>query len=67
MTDEFLVFTASEGDDLSSPVPAYGFPGLEAGTAGASARAAGGTRTRWASTPRVPRRHQRGDAPDRAA
>ena len=31
MTDEFLVFSASQGNDLSTPWPAYGFPGLKAG------------------------------------
>jgi len=31
VTDEFLAFTASRGNDLSTPIPAYGFPGLEAG------------------------------------
>ena len=31
MTDEFLTFTATRGNDLSTPVPQYGFPGLKAG------------------------------------
>ena len=31
MTDEFLAYTAARGNDLSTPVPAYGFPGLKAG------------------------------------
>lgn len=31
MTDEFLQFTRSRGNDLSSPVPQFGFPGLKAG------------------------------------
>lgn len=31
MTDEFLEFTKAQGNDLSSPVPAFGFPGLKAG------------------------------------
>lgn len=31
MTDEFLEFTKSKGNDLSSPIPAFGFPGLKAG------------------------------------
>jgi len=31
MTDEFLAFTKSVGNDLSTPIPAYGFPGLKAG------------------------------------
>ncbi len=31
MTDEFLAYTKSVGNDLSTPVPAYEFPGLKAG------------------------------------
>lgn len=31
MTEEFLEFSASAGNDLSTPMPEYGFPGLEAG------------------------------------
>jgi uncharacterized protein len=31
MTDEFLDFSASRGNDLSTPMPQYGFPGLRAG------------------------------------
>ncbi len=31
MTDEFLEFSAAQGNDLSSPVPEYSFPGLKAG------------------------------------
>lgn len=31
VSDEFLSYTASVGNDLSSPVPEYGFPGLKAG------------------------------------
>jgi uncharacterized protein (DUF2237 family) len=31
MTDEFLEFTRAAGNDLSTPVPKYGFPGLKAG------------------------------------
>jgi uncharacterized protein len=31
MTDEFLEFTAEQGNDLSTPVPEFGFPGLVAG------------------------------------
>jgi uncharacterized protein len=31
MTDEFLKFSKSCGNDLSTPVPAFGFPGLKAG------------------------------------
>jgi hypothetical protein len=31
MTDEFLEFTASKGNDLSTPRPQFRFPGLKAG------------------------------------
>lgn len=31
MTDEFLAYTKSKGNDLSTPVPQYQFPGLRAG------------------------------------
>jgi hypothetical protein len=31
MTDEFLAFSKSRGNDLSTPQPAFGFPGLVAG------------------------------------
>ena len=31
MTAEFLQFSASRGNDLSTPVPAFGFPGLRPG------------------------------------
>ncbi len=31
MTEEFLTYTQAQGNDLSTPVPAYGFPGLKAG------------------------------------
>ena len=31
MTEEFLAFSASVGNDLSTPRPEWGFPGLEAG------------------------------------
>jgi hypothetical protein len=31
MTDEFLAFSARAGNDLSTPQPAWGFPGLVAG------------------------------------
>jgi uncharacterized protein len=31
MTDEFLEFSAERGNDLSAPVPEFGFPGLKAG------------------------------------
>ena len=31
MTDEFLKFSKQRGNDLSTPMPEYGFPGLTAG------------------------------------
>jgi uncharacterized protein len=31
MTDEFLTFSKRAGNDLSTPMPQYGFPGLKAG------------------------------------
>lgn len=31
VTDEFLTFSKQRGNDLSTPVPEYGFPGLKAG------------------------------------
>ena len=31
MTDDFLTFSASRGNDLSTPVEDFGFPGLKAG------------------------------------
>jgi uncharacterized protein (DUF2237 family) len=31
VTREFLEFTASCGNDLATPIPAYGFPGLKPG------------------------------------
>ena len=31
MTDGFLKFSKARGNDLSTPVPDYGFPGLQAG------------------------------------
>jgi uncharacterized protein (DUF2237 family) len=31
MTDAFLAFSASRGNDLSTPAPQYGFAGLKAG------------------------------------
>jgi hypothetical protein len=31
VTDEFLAFSKQAGNDLSTPMPQYGFPGLRAG------------------------------------
>ncbi len=31
LTDDFLAFSKARGNDLSTPMPEYGFPGLKAG------------------------------------
>jgi hypothetical protein len=31
MTEEFLLFSRAQGNDLITPMPAYGFPGLKPG------------------------------------
>ena len=31
MTDDFLAFSSAAGNDLSTPMPQYGFPGLQDG------------------------------------
>jgi uncharacterized protein len=31
MTEEFLAFSKTRGNDLSTPIPEYNFPGLKAG------------------------------------
>jgi uncharacterized protein len=31
VTDEFLAFSRAQGNDLSTPMPDFGFPGLKAG------------------------------------
>ncbi|MEO0526908.1 MAG: DUF2237 domain-containing protein [Bacteroidota bacterium] len=31
MTEEFLVYTKTQGNDLSTPIPIYQFPGLKPG------------------------------------
>lgn len=31
MTDDFLAYSKNAGNDLSTPMPEYGFPGLKAG------------------------------------
>ena len=31
VTDDFLAFSKARGNDLSTPMPEYGFPGLKAG------------------------------------
>ncbi len=47
-TEEFLAFSKAIGNDLSTPMPQYGFPGLEAGRPLVPLRAAlaGGVRGR---------------------
>ena len=46
MTDEFLTFSKRAGNDLSTPMPQYGFPASKPATSGACA-------------PRVGRRHSK--------
>ena len=41
MTAAFLEFSKSRGNDLSTPMPAFGFPGLKPGDRGACARLVG--------------------------
>jgi uncharacterized protein (DUF2237 family) len=31
VTDEFLIFSAAQGNDLITPIPYYEFPGLKEG------------------------------------
>lgn len=31
VTEEFLTYTRAQGNDLSTPIPAYNFPGLQPG------------------------------------
>lgn len=31
VTEEFLTYTAQQGNDLSTPMPEFGFPGLKSG------------------------------------
>ena len=38
MTEEFLAYSASVGNDLSTPMPEAGFPGLNPGINGAYVR-----------------------------
>jgi uncharacterized protein (DUF2237 family) len=45
MTAAFLEFSKSRGNDLSTPVPEFGFAGLKSATAGVSVRRGG--RRRW--------------------
>ena len=46
MTSEFLEFSKSRGNDLSTPMPEFGFPGLSRVTVGACVRHAGRKRSR---------------------
>jgi uncharacterized protein (DUF2237 family) len=56
MAEDFLAFSASRGNDLSTPMPQYRFPGLRPGTSGASWLPAGprpspqGRHARWSSS-----------------
>lgn len=51
MTADFLTFSKSSGNDLSTPMPEYGFPGLRAGD-------------RWClCAPRWQEAHEAGQAP----
>ncbi len=51
MTDGFLEFSRAQGNDLSTPMPAHGFPGLVAGD-------------RWClCAPRWPEAYEAGQAP----
>ena len=55
MTDEFLEFSRAQGNDLSTPMPAHGFPGLEPGD-------------RWClCAPRWQEAYEAGAAPRRGA
>ena len=49
MTDEFLEFSKNVGNDLSTPMPQFGFPGLKDGDQGAFAQAAGNRPARQAT------------------
>ena len=50
VTAEFLEFSRSRGNDLSTPMPAFGFPGLKPGD-------------RWCLCPRWQEAHEAGQAP----
>eukprot|EP00639_Heterosigma_akashiwo_P014215 CAMPEP_0206361742 /NCGR_PEP_ID=MMETSP0294-20121207/545_1 /ASSEMBLY_ACC=CAM_ASM_000327 /TAXON_ID=39354 /ORGANISM="Heterosigma akashiwo, Strain CCMP2393" /LENGTH=97 /DNA_ID=CAMNT_0053806689 /DNA_START=235 /DNA_END=525 /DNA_ORIENTATION=+ len=45
LTEEFLAYTKGRGNDLSTPRPEFGFPGLKPGDGGACAPADG--KRRW--------------------
>ena len=51
MTAAFLEFSKSRGNDLSTPMPQYGFPGLTPGDRWACVRPAGRKRWRRAMRP----------------
>ena len=46
MTEEFLTFSVSAGNDLVTPMPQYGFPGLRVAIAGACVQCDGIRRMR---------------------
>lgn len=49
MTEQFLSYSKAQGNDLSTPMPAFQFPGLKPGTTGASVHRAGNRPTTMAS------------------
>jgi len=51
VTEDFLVFSRRQGNDLSTPVVGYGFPGPKPGDRGASAPCVGGKP--WMPAPRL--------------
>ena len=60
MTTEFLAYSKLSGNDLSTPRPESGFPGLSPGIAGACASAAGVRRETPSRAPGGPGRDPRG-------
>ena len=56
-TESFLEFSRAAGNDLATPMPEYGFPGIKPVTSGASVPPAGSRRSmpgvlrRWCSRP----------------
>lgn len=51
MTAEFLAFSKSRGNDLTTPMPQFSSPASSPATAGASSRRVGSRRSRPASRP----------------
>ena len=50
MTEEFLAFSKEAGNDLSTPMPEYGFTGLKPVISGAFAPLAGRKLSSWESS-----------------